>query len=58
MPGVLQQQPAETALQFHVKELHPTFGAEIDNVKLAELSEDGFKSVLKLMAKAYAQPQK
>ncbi len=57
MPGILQQQSPETTLQLDVKELHPTFGAEIDNVKLAELSDDDFKSVLELMAKACIQLQ-
>ncbi|KAK1077539.1 hypothetical protein LTR33_008002 [Friedmanniomyces endolithicus] len=55
MPGILQQQSPETTLQLDIKELHPTFGAEIDNVKLADLSDDDFKRVLELMAKAWLQ---
>ncbi|KAK3110504.1 hypothetical protein LTR53_015147, partial [Teratosphaeriaceae sp. CCFEE 6253] len=41
MPGVLQEQSSPAP--FNIKELHPTFGAEIDNVQLADLSEEDFK---------------
>ena len=52
MPGVLQEERPASPAQFNLKEIHPTFGAEIDNVKLADLSEEEFKHVLDLMAKA------
>ena len=45
MPGVLQEARPASPAQFNVKELHSTFGAEIDNVKLADLSEGDFKPV-------------
>ncbi|KAK5719026.1 hypothetical protein LTR17_015451 [Elasticomyces elasticus] len=49
MPGILSR---ESPSQIEAKELHPTFGAEISDVQLAELSDDGFQNILDLMGKA------
>ncbi|KAI1440638.1 taurine catabolism dioxygenase [Annulohypoxylon stygium] len=48
MPGVIQESPFKT---IQVKELHPTFGAEVSGVNFQDLSEEQFKEILAAMAK-------
>ncbi|KAI2472876.1 taurine catabolism dioxygenase [Annulohypoxylon bovei var. microspora] len=48
MPGVVQESPFKT---IEVKELHPTFGAEVSGVNFQDLSEEQFKEIVAAMAK-------
>lgn len=51
MPGILkdeEEQPFET---IRVKQLHPTFAAEISGVDFENLSEEQFSDILAAMAK-------
>lgn len=51
MPGLLndeEEQPFET---IKVKQLHPTFAAEISGVNFENLSEEQFSDILAAMAK-------
>jgi alpha-ketoglutarate-dependent 2,4-dichlorophenoxyacetate dioxygenase len=49
MPGLIQEGgPFKT---IRVKELHPTFGAEIEGVDFPNPSEEQFKELLAAMAK-------
>ncbi|KAF2465679.1 alpha-ketoglutarate-dependent 2,4-dichlorophenoxyacetate dioxygenase [Lindgomyces ingoldianus] len=48
MPGLVQESTFKTIT---VKELHPTFGAEIEGVNFPNPSEEQFKEVLAAMAK-------
>lgn len=53
MPGVIQESPFKT---IQVKELHPTFGAEVSGVNFQDLSEEQFKEILAAMAKVNGPP--
>ncbi|KAI1141328.1 taurine catabolism dioxygenase [Hypoxylon sp. FL0543] len=48
MPGLIQESPFKTIT---VKELHPTFGAEISGVDFQNVSEEQFKEIVAAMAK-------
>ncbi|KAI1380214.1 taurine catabolism dioxygenase [Hypoxylon crocopeplum] len=48
MPGLIQESPFKTIT---VKELHPTFGAEVSGVNFNDLSEEQFSEILAAMAK-------
>ncbi|KAI2601759.1 taurine catabolism dioxygenase [Hypoxylon sp. NC1633] len=47
MPGLIQESPFQTIT---VKELHPTFGAEVSGVNFQDLSEEQFSEILAAMA--------
>jgi hypothetical protein len=49
MPGVIQNSSQDSLIK--LKELHPTFGAEIEDLNLATISDTDFKTVLELMSK-------
>ena len=55
MPGlVLEGAPGAGPAAFktiHVKELHPTFGAEVEGVDFPNPSEEQFRELLAAMAK-------
>ncbi|KAF2875210.1 alpha-ketoglutarate-dependent 2,4-dichlorophenoxyacetate dioxygenase [Massariosphaeria phaeospora] len=52
MPGLVQENGASTAFKtITVKELHPTFGAEVQGVDFPNPSEEQFNEVLAAMAK-------
>ncbi|KAL7622144.1 hypothetical protein AAE478_007646 [Parahypoxylon ruwenzoriense] len=48
MPGLIQESPFKTIT---VKELHPTFAAEVSGVNFQDLSEEQFQEILAAMAK-------
>ncbi|KAI1099230.1 taurine catabolism dioxygenase [Jackrogersella minutella] len=48
MPGLIQESPFQTIT---VKELHPTFGAEVGGVNFQNLSDEQFREILAAMAK-------
>jgi len=48
MPGLLKNSEFK---HLQIRELHPTFGAEIDGVDLANASDEEFQEVLAAMAK-------
>ena len=48
MPGLLQETPFRT---IEVKELHPTFGAEIRGVDFVNLSDEQLAEIKAAMAK-------
>ncbi|KAI8631228.1 alpha-ketoglutarate-dependent 2,4-dichlorophenoxyacetate dioxygenase [Xylariaceae sp. FL1651] len=48
MPGLVQDSPFKT---FEVKELHPTFAAEVAGVDFENVSEEQFAEILAAMAK-------
>jgi alpha-ketoglutarate-dependent 2,4-dichlorophenoxyacetate dioxygenase len=48
MPGLLQETPFQTIT---VKELHPTFGAEVEGVNFQNLSEAQLAEIKAAMAK-------
>lgn len=50
MPGLIQETPFKTIT---VKELHPTFGAQVDGVDFQNLSEEQYKEVLSALAKVW-----
>lgn len=49
MPGIIQKEPSPEGLT--IKELHPTFGAEIEGVDFENLSEAQFAEIKSAMAK-------
>lgn len=49
MPGIIQKEPSPGGLT--IKELHPTFGAEIEGVDFENLSEAQFAEIKSAMAK-------
>lgn len=49
MPGIIQKDPSPGGLT--IKELHPTFGAEIQGVDFENLSEAQFAEIKSAMAK-------
>jgi len=53
MPGLIQETPFKT---FAVRELHPTFGAEIEGVDFANLTDEGLREIIAAMAKVREQP--
>lgn len=48
MPGLIQESPFKTIA---VKELHPTFGAEVSGVNFQDLSDEQFREIVSAMAK-------
>lgn len=50
MPGLLQENGGAFKT-IRVKELHPTFGAQIEGVDFPNPSEEQFKEILAAMAK-------
>lgn len=52
MPGIIQEPSAEGLT---VKELHPTFGAEIEGVDFENLSEAQFAGIKSALAKVLSQ---
>ncbi|RFU35443.1 hypothetical protein B7463_g865, partial [Scytalidium lignicola] len=48
MPGLIQESPFKTIT---VKELHPTFGAEVEGVDFHNLSDEQFNEIVAAMAK-------
>ncbi|KAK6957123.1 hypothetical protein Daesc_002408 [Daldinia eschscholtzii] len=48
MPGLIQESPFKTIT---VKELHPTFGAEVSGVNFQDLSDEQFGEIIAAMAK-------
>ena len=48
MPGLIQETPFKTIT---IKELHPTFGAEVQGVNFAQLSDEQFQEVQAALAK-------
>jgi alpha-ketoglutarate-dependent 2,4-dichlorophenoxyacetate dioxygenase len=48
MPGLIQTSSFQ---KLDVKPLHPTFGAEIENVNLSNVSDETFQEILAAMAK-------
>jgi hypothetical protein len=53
MPGLVEKAAAaDTFKTINVKELHPTFGAEIEGVDFPHPSDEQFEEILKAMAKA------
>ncbi|KAK5625982.1 hypothetical protein RRF57_001698 [Xylaria bambusicola] len=48
MPGCLKEQPFKT---IEIKELHPTFGAEVLGVNFEDVSEEQFSEIMAAMAK-------
>ncbi|KAK3670957.1 hypothetical protein LTR78_009235 [Recurvomyces mirabilis] len=50
MPGILQTSSSNTT-RWQVKELHQTFGAEIEDLNLATISDEDFTTILDLMSK-------
>ncbi len=55
MPGLITTDGQPTS-KLEVTPLHATFGAEVSNVDLEHISEDGFQDILALMAKV-SRPQ-
>jgi alpha-ketoglutarate-dependent 2,4-dichlorophenoxyacetate dioxygenase len=53
MPSLIQETPFKTIT---AKELHPTFGAEIQGVNFLDLSDEQFQEVLAAMAKVGSFP--
>ena len=54
MPGIIQETPFQT---ISVKELHPTFGAEVIGVNFPNPDEEQRKEVLAAMAKVRSVEQ-
>ena len=52
MPAVIEQ----AREQLHVKELHPTFGAEIEGVDFNNVSDEVFAQILAAMSKVQPSP--
>lgn len=50
MPGLVQDSPFKTIT---VTELHPTFGAEIENVDFLNLSDEQFDELKAALAKVW-----
>lgn len=48
MSGLIRERPFKT---IEVKELHPTFAAEVSGVDFEHVSEEQFKEILAAMAK-------
>jgi alpha-ketoglutarate-dependent 2,4-dichlorophenoxyacetate dioxygenase len=48
MPSLIQETPFKTIT---IKELHPTFGAEVQGVNFAQLSDEQFQEVQAALAK-------
>jgi hypothetical protein len=48
MPGLIQETPFKT---FTVRELHPTFGAELVGVDFDNMTDDGLNEIIAAMAK-------
>lgn len=48
MPGLIQESPFKTIT---VKELHPTFAAEVSGVNFQDLSEEQLSEIIAAMAK-------
>lgn len=48
MPGLIQEPSGQN---LNIKELHPTFGAEITGLNLKECTQDQFQELLAAMAK-------
>jgi len=48
MPGLIQETPFRT---FTVRELHPTFGAEIEGVDWDKVTDEGLREIIAAMAK-------
>jgi len=48
MPGLVQETPFKT---FTVRELHPTFGAEVEGVDWENLTDEGLREIIAAMAK-------
>ncbi len=48
MPGLAKDAPFTT---FKVRELHPTFGAEIEGVDFDNLTDEGLQEIIAAMAK-------
>jgi alpha-ketoglutarate-dependent 2,4-dichlorophenoxyacetate dioxygenase len=48
MPGLIQ---TSTFQKLNIKPLHPTFGAEIEDVNLSNVSDETFQEILAAMAK-------
>jgi len=48
MPGVVQESPFKT---FTVREIHPTFGAEVEGVDFQNLTDESFQEIIAAMAK-------
>lgn len=55
MPGLIQEE--QNAQKFNIKQLHPTFGAEITDVNLTNVSDETFQQILAAMAKVNLQAQ-
>lgn len=53
MPGLIQETPFKTIT---VKELHPTFGAEIEGVDFDNLTDEQFSEVKAALTKVRPQP--
>ncbi len=53
MPGLIQETPFKTLT---VRELHPTFGAEVEGVDFENLTDEGLQEILAAMAKVNGQP--
>ncbi len=53
MPGLLQETPFKT---FQVKELHPTFAAEITGADFHNTTEEGLQEIRAVMAKVGRLP--
>ena len=50
MPGIIQP-PSQDPAKWQIKELHSTFGAEIEDLNLATINDEDFSTVLELMSK-------
>jgi len=48
MPGLIQETPFKT---FTVRELHPTFGAEVQGVDWENVTDEGLREIIAAMAK-------
>lgn len=55
MPGLLIQETPFKTLK--VKELHPTFGAEIEGVDFDNVSDETLQEILAAMAKVRLSPR-
>lgn len=51
MPGAIQDEAAPQPTVLNVKELHPTFGAEITDFLLEDCNDVDFQQILALIAK-------